>query len=211
MASRHHDEIRERILRAALEMAEEAGSWEAVRLRLVAVRAGLPLTEVLSRFRDLDAVADAWFAKGWEAMLAPPPEGFYVLPARERLEVLLLRWFDALAEHRRLTAEMVRIKLHPPHPHHWVPMVFNLSRTIQWLRDAAALDGLGARRGIEEVGLTLLFLRTLAVWSCDRSEGQGRTRAFLRRRLACADRAMACYGRLERRGRGFGRTADQAV
>ena len=40
---------------------------------------------------------------------------------------------------------------------------------------------------------------------------RGRTRAFLRRRLACADRAMACYGRLERRGRGFGRTADQAV
>jgi len=211
MASSREEQIRERILRAALAMAEEAGTWEAVRLRLVAERLELPLTEVLSRFRDLDAVADAWFAKGWEAMLAPPPEGFFTLPARERLEMLLLRWFDALAEHRRLTAEMVRTKLHPPHPHHWVPMIFNLSRTIQWLRDAAALDGLGARRGIEEVGLTLLFLRTLAVWSCDRSEGQGRTRAFLRRRLACADRAMACYGRLERRGRGFGRTADQAV
>lgn len=211
MASSSDEETRERILRAALEAAEESGSWEAVRLRLVAARTGLPLREILDHFRDLDALADAWFAKGWEAMLAPPPEGFFVLPARERLEILLLRWFDALAEHRRLTAEMVRTKLHPPHPHHWVPMIFNLSRTIQWLRDAAALDGLGARRGIEEVGLTLLFLRTLAVWSCDRSEGQGRTRAFLRRRLACADRAMACYGRLERRGRGFGRVADQAV
>ncbi len=69
-------------------------------------------------------------------------------------------------------------------------MIFNLSRTIQWLRDAAALDADGRRRQIEEVGLTALFLATLTVWLNDETQDQERTRAFLRRRLARADRAM---------------------
>lgn len=198
MADHADSQTRERILRTALTMAEEAGSWEGVSLRRVAQRLDLSLAELLEHFRDLDAVADAWFEKGWQAMLAPPPEGFFELPARERLRIIMLRWFDALAEHRRLTAEMLRVKLHPPHPHHWVPMIFNLSRTIQWVRDAAALDGPGARRAVEEIGLTLLFLKTLAIWSCDGSEGQVRTRRFLRKRLAQADCFMACYGRMER-------------
>jgi hypothetical protein len=40
-----------------------------------------------------------------------------------------------------MTAQMLRGKLHLPHLHHWVPMIFNLSRTIQWLREAAQLSG----------------------------------------------------------------------
>ena len=48
----------------------------------------------------------------------------------------------------------------------------------------------GRRRQVEEVCLTALFLATLAVWQWDETVGQERTRAFLRRRLARADRAM---------------------
>jgi hypothetical protein len=61
---------------------------------------------------------------------------------------------------------MLRGKLHLPHLHHWVPMIFNLSRTIQWLREAAQMSGEyetdKAKR--EEVGLTALFLAALTVW-----------------------------------------------
>lgn len=43
---------------------------------------------------------------------------------------------------------------------------------------------------MEEIGLTWLFLATLGVWVRDDSEGQVRTRRFLSRRLAAADRLM---------------------
>lgn len=178
-----------RILDATLSLAEEDG-WDAVRLRQVAGRLGVPLAAVLDHYRDLDAVADAWFGRAWAAMLAPPPGGFAALPARERLHQTILRWFDALAGHRRVTGQILRAKLYPSHPHHWAPMIFNLSRTVHWLREAAMLDATGRQRQMEEVGLTALFLATLADWLRDETPGQARTRDALRRRLARAERIM---------------------
>ena len=86
---------------------------------------------------------------------------------------------------------MLAAKLHPPHPHHWMPLIFDLSRTVQWLREAALLDATGRRRQIEEIGLTALFLATLRYWLRDESPSQEMTRAFLARRLARADGLMA--------------------
>jgi AcrR family transcriptional regulator len=189
-ASRKTANLNVRIVDTAIELAEESG-WESLRLRRVAERLGVPLAEVLAHYRDLDAVADAWFARAWAAMLGPPPRGFATRPARERVHMVMMRWFDALAGHRRVTGEMLSAKLYPSHPHHWVPMIFNLSRTIHWLREAAMLDATGRRRQMEEVGLTGLFLATLRVWLRDDSEHQARTRDILRRRLAAADRVMA--------------------
>lgn len=180
----------ERIVDAALDLAEEIG-WGNVRLRLVAERLGIPMAEVSDRFRDLDAVADAWFVRARQAMLAPPPEGFAEMLPPERLHLLLMRWFNCLAPHRAVTGQMLREKLYASHPHHWAPMIFSLSRLINWLRDAALLDASGRRRQMEEIGLTMLFLGALAVWQRDDTPGQEDTSAYLRRRLARADRRMA--------------------
>lgn len=190
-ARRAQPEVCERILEAALAMAEEEG-WTAVRLSEVARRLGLAPADVLDCYRDLDSVADAWFGRGWRAMLAERGPGFAERPPRERIESCLLAWFDAFAPRRSVTVEMIRAKLHPSHPHHWVPMVFNLSRTIHWLREAAMLPArYGTLRAqVEEVGLTALFLATLGVWAFDDSPAQLRTRQFLADRLAAADRAM---------------------
>ncbi len=179
----------QRIVDAALDLAEEAG-WDGLRLRAVAARLDVPLADVLVHYRDLDAVADAWFRHAWSAMLATPPEGFAARPARERLHLMMMRWFDALAPHREVTGQILAAKLYPTHPHHWMPLVFNLSRSIHWLREAALLDAVGRRRQMEEVGLTWLFLTTLAVWLCDETPNRERTRARLACRLADADRAM---------------------
>lgn len=178
------DPLAGRIVETAVEVAE-AGGWANVRLREVAERLDVPLTDVLARFRDLDAVADAWFQRGWQAMLAPPSEDFALQPARDRVELLLNRWFDALAPHRRVTRQMLAAKLYPSHPHHWVPTIFNLSRTIHWLRDAAMLDAGGVRRMAEEVWLSAVFLCVLAVWLNDDTPDQQRTKDILRRRLVC--------------------------
>jgi len=178
------------IVESALDLAEELG-WEAVRLHEVAARLKIPMSELMAQYRDKDAIANAWFGRAAAAMLAAPPSGFAKQPPEARLHFLIMRWFDALAGHREVTGQMVREKLYPAHPHHWVPMIFNLSRTIQWLRDAALLDARGRRRQIEEVGLSALFLATLRVWLNDDSMDQTRTREFLNRRLAGADRFMA--------------------
>ncbi len=188
----------EDILETALDIAEADG-WGKVRLRMVADRLGLSMADVLTHYRDLDAVANAWFRRGWDAMLQPPPDGFDDLAARDRLELVIMRWFDALTPHRRVTGQMLSAKLWYAHPHHWVPAIFDLSRTIQWVRDAAKLDATGVQRQMEEVGLTGLFLATLRVWLRDDSENQEKTRAYLKRRLALADRTMATV--LARRGR----------
>lgn len=182
--------LRERIVDAAIELAEDAG-WDNVRLHDVAESSGAGLSEVAGLYRDLDAVANAWFARARRAMLAPRPPEFAALPPSERLEILMLRWFDALAPHRAVTAQMLAVKMWPFHPHHWVPMIFDLSRTILWLRDAAILDARPPRREVEEVGLSALFLATLSVWARDETVDQERTRRFLRRLLENADGIMA--------------------
>ncbi len=146
------------------------------------------LEAVLDQFRDADAIADAWFARALRAMLREPEPGFDALPPSGRVHAVLMRWFDAQAAHRRVVGSMIGAKLHPSHPHHWVPMVFSLSRLIHWVLEAARLDARGLPRQAEEVGLTLLFLRALRVWLDDRSPGQERTRAFLRRNLGWLDR-----------------------
>jgi AcrR family transcriptional regulator len=181
-----------RILEAALAQADADG-WDAVTLRRIAETCGLSMAEVTTQYRDLNAIADAWFACAQAAMLAPLPDGFDDRPAAERLETLLLRWFDALAPHRRATAEMIAAKMWPFHPHHWVPMVFDLSRLVQAWRDAAGLHAGGRRRQIEEIALTALFVATLRDWCRDGDPNFERTRAALNRRLARAD-AWAARG-----------------
>ena len=189
---RRDDGLAGRIVDTAIDLAEEVG-WEAVRLHRVAERLNISLADVSVHFRDLDAVADAWFTRARDAMLAPQAPDFVDLPARERLHLAIMRWFDAVGSHRRVTGQMIATKLYASHPHHWVPLIFNLSRTIQWLREAALLDATGLRRQIEEVGLTALFLATLAVWLRDESPDQEDTRRFLRRRLEAADHLMAWW------------------
>lgn len=179
------------IVEAALEIAEERG-WHAVRLHDVAERLDIPPDRILDHYRDLDGVADAWLRRGLAAMIAPKEAGFDALPAKERIEICMLAWFDALAPHREVTMQMLRGKMHLSHPHHWVPVIFSLSRTVQWLREAAMLPATyGTRRAqVEETGLTALFVATLRVWGRDETEGQQRTRRFLHGRLASADRMM---------------------
>jgi AcrR family transcriptional regulator len=188
----------EAVIEAVLAEAHRVG-WENVQLRRVAAALGMSLVELTDRFRDKDAVADAWFTSARRAMLADLGEDFAARPARERLEILFMRWFDALAPHRRVAIAALKTKAWPVHVHHWVPMLFHLSRLIILIRDAAGLEAGGARGAIEEVTLTWLFVATLAVWATDGTPGQERTRAFLRNRLIDADSGVCLvYGKPHR-------------
>jgi AcrR family transcriptional regulator len=187
MATRKRAPVRDRIVDAALELADERG-WANVRLYQIAERAGLSLAEVGAEFRDQDALANAWFEHAVAMLESLPAHVIADLPAAERLHVAIMRWFDALAPHREASAQMLRAKLYLSHPHHWVPMIFDLSRLVHWFLDAARIASTGRARQLAEIGLTAIFLATLRVWLRDDSVGQENTRKYLNARLAAADR-----------------------
>jgi AcrR family transcriptional regulator len=178
---------RDRIVAAALALAEEQG-WANLRLHQVADRLGLSLAVVRAEFRDRDAIADAWFARALDELLSAPASAVAGRPPPERLETVVMSWFDALAPHRSVAREMLREKLYPGHPQHWGPLIADLSRLIHWFLDAARITSTGRERRLAEVGLTALFLATLRSWLRDDSEGQQATRAQLQRGLEAADR-----------------------
>lgn len=182
-------DLRARILAAALAEAEEAG-WYELRLHRVADRAGVTLAELHGTFRDADAIADAWFGQALQAMLELPAESLDRLPPVGRMEAALLRWFEVQAAHRSVVGGMLRAKLHPSHPHHWVPAVFNLSRLVHCALDVARVDGRGLARQGQEVGATLAVLVALTAFPRD-DAALTRTTAALRRGLAFLDRLRA--------------------
>lgn len=177
---------RERVLEAAMAEAAERG-WYDLRLHRVADRAGVSLAALHSAFRDADAIADAWFEQALAAMLATHRAEVEGLAPAARVEAVLMRWFAHQAEHRRTVGGMLRAKLHPSHPHHWVPTVFNLSRLVHWALDVARLDARGAARQAEEVGVTLAVLAALAVFPRD-GDDLALTRRALRLGLRFLDR-----------------------
>ena len=182
--------LQERIVDTAVELADEVG-WPAVRLRRVAERLGVSLMEIRAHYPDLDAVANAWFARADTVMLAVAERADLVnAPAPDRIEAALTAWFTALGGRRRMLGSILSYKLQPSHIHLQAALVVATSRRVQWLREAARLDATGRQKSLEESGLTLLFAATVLRWLNDRSENFERTQGFIARRLALADRLM---------------------
>ncbi|SEP11404.1 TetR/AcrR family transcriptional regulator [Aquisalimonas asiatica] len=171
------------IVDAALELAEQS-SWESVRLYAVADHLGADLAAIQAHFREKEELADAWFDRADAAMVAAAaqPE-IQALPSSERLHYLIMAWLETLSPHRRVTREMVKGKLEPGHLHVQIPAVLRISRTVQWLREAARRDAGGVHRGLEETVLTSIFVTTFTGWLADGSDGARVTRARLSRLL----------------------------
>ena len=121
-------------------------------------------------------------------MLALPTEELTGRPVDERIALAFDVWLDSMAPHRQVAAEILRHKLYPSHPHHWVPLVFDLSRLVHDLLDVARVPGSGRLRQAQEVVLTAIALLTLRDWLRDDSPGQERSRHRLAQRLARAGR-----------------------
>ena len=189
---------REAIVDAALARAERA-SWEALRLHEVAADLGATLNQVRAHFREKEDIVDAWFDRADGAMLeyAGRSDWTGVGPA-ERLERVMMAWFDALAPHRRVTRQMILNKLEPGHVHYQIDGLLRVSRTVQWMREAAGRVAPLPWRAFEETALTGIYLMSFSRWMYDDSAGSARTRAFLRARLDTAGRLARIFPTLPR-------------
>lgn len=186
--------LRERILDEALVLAAE-DCWEAVRLNAVAARLGVALDAVRREFAEKEDLVDAFFDRADAHMLARSEAAdMALLEPRQRLQTLMLAWFAFLAPYRRVVREMIGGKLEPGHLHVQIPGLLRVSRTVQWLREAAGLDATFLRRAAEETVLTGIYLAAFTRWMLDESEGSRATAEFVERSLGAAERVALSLG-----------------
>lgn len=179
--------VRDLIVDTALQLAAQS-SWEAVRLHEVAAAAGISLDDLRLHFREKEDVVDAWFDRADSAMLqAAESAGFAALTVRQRLHQLIMVWLATLAPYRKVTRQMIYGKFEPGHLHIQIPGLMRISRTVQWMREAAHQDAAYLRRALEETALTSIYLMTFFYWMRDDSPHAGRTARFLDNWLARAE------------------------
>jgi len=182
----NNDPMRDAIVDTAVELAART-SWEAVRLYDIATRLAVSLDEIRLYFREKDELIDAWFDRADSRMLKEAESaGFLDLVASERIHHLIMIWLDALAVQRKVTRQMIMSKLEFGHIHIQIPAVMRVSRTVQWVREAAQRDATFMRRALEESTLTTIYLMTFFFWMRDESENSRHTRQFLKRHLTMA-------------------------
>lgn len=182
------DDLRDRIVDAALALAEQR-SWESVRLHDVAAALGVNLDDIRRQFREKEDLVDAWFDRADQAMFAAAATpGFLALTPRQRLHRVIMDWLAALSPRRRVTRQMILGKLEPGHLHIQIPGLLRVSRTVQWMREAAQHDTASmAQRALEEIATTSIYLMTFVHWMTDDSPQSVRTAAFLDQRLKEAE------------------------
>jgi AcrR family transcriptional regulator len=180
----------EQILGTALQLAEEHG-WAALRLHDIAQRLDITLDLIRSHYSQKDAIAEAWFDRADQAMLAAANTAdFLEQPLKERLQHLIMAWLDALAPHRNITREILQYKMLLFHVHLQLHGLTRISRTMQWLCEAAVLESLdrSTQRELEEAGITGIYLLTFRHWLSDDSNDSEKTRQRLGRLLSRAEK-----------------------
>ncbi len=190
----NRSELEQAIVDTALMLAEEKG-WESVRLHQIAEALHVPLDEIRLHFREKEAIIDAWFDHADAAMLqACETAGFEQGSTHEKLHLLIMKWLSALQPHRRVARQMIIGKLEPGHIHYQVQGLLRVSRTVQWLREAAGISSTLPWRALEETALTAIYLTTFTKWMFDESEESQSTSRFLQESLNAACRLYPCNG-----------------
>lgn len=171
------------VLDTALRLADDC-SWEVMRLHQVADELDIPLSQIQQFYRQKDDLVEAWYDRADISMLkATESDGFLQLDKPARFHYLIMAWLDTLAEHKKVSADMLLYKLEPGHIHLQAMGIMRISRTVQWFLEAAQSNTRHLSRIIEEFGLTSIYLLTFSYWVNDHSENQQASRDFLWRRL----------------------------
>lgn len=178
------------ILEVALRLAD-TDSWEKLTLQHVATELGISLADIYGCYRSKDDLVDAWFDTADSAMLTATLTA--ELPAANRIEQAINAWLRALAPYRKVTGQMLLYKLEPGHIHLQFAALLRISRTVQWLREAAKLTASGLPRIGQELALSSLFVAVFVYWLNDNSAAQQRSLALLQRKLHCADKLKLWY------------------
>ncbi|NHI01094.1 TetR/AcrR family transcriptional regulator [Oceanimonas sp. MB9] len=178
---------RDAILDTALHLALHRG-WHGFSLRELAEARELTLAELSRHFRSRDSLAEALFDRADDALLSLPMDPQE--PMRERLLTGIMVWLDYLAPYRPLVKEMLGYKLEPGHVHLQAHGITRISRTVQWLLEAADWQATGLRRSAAEVTLTAIYLTAVASFVVDAGDNLNTTRTLVHGLLSRAGRLL---------------------
>jgi len=172
-----------RILDTALKLADHQ-PWETIRLHDIAREMDISLDDIRVHYAQKEDLIDAWFDHADQVMLqqAARPE-FLTLTPDARLEAVMMNWMEALADHHKATREMILGRLEPGHLHIQLAGLLRISRTVQWMREAAHRDASYLNRALEETVLTSIYLMAFACWLNDESDHFEQTRQLVQNLL----------------------------
>jgi AcrR family transcriptional regulator len=174
------------IVDKALQIGQETG-WENLRLIDIAIALDISLADIHQHFNQKDELVDAWFDRADRHLLSVKAEsGWLSLSPEQRIEQSLWRWLEVLTPYRRVTGQMLLYKLEPGHIHLQIGGILRISRTVQWLMEAADLKARHLHRIRQEIALSTVFVSTFVHWLNDSSVHQQRCRQSLKRKLAVA-------------------------
>lgn len=188
MAKRPARTRRDRIIDAALGLA--AGmAWRAVTLGEIAAAARVGLADLRAEFPSRTAILMGALARADAAVLAGIDPSALSEPPRDRLLDAVLRRLEALEPHKAAIRSILRDTTCDPVS--VLCLMPHFLESMAWTLEAAGIGSAGLSGRLRIKGLAAIYLGALAVWLRDDSPDQGRTMAFLDRRLRQAERA-AC-------------------
>ena len=186
--ARRPQPIPDRILAAATRLAA-ARPWRTVTLGEIAAGARVTLAQLHDAYGSKAAIVAALMARADARVLGGIDPSALAEPARDRLLDALLRRLDSLAPDKKAIASIVRdTAIDPLSALRLAPSFLN---SMAWTLEAAGISSAGIAGRIRVKGLAAIYLGALCVWLRDDSADQGRTMAFLDRRLRAAGRLAA--------------------
>ena len=99
-----------------------------------------------------------------------------------------MRRLDVLRPHKQAICSILRDM--PSDPVGLICLVPGFFDSMAWTLEAAGIGSAGPSGRLRVKGLGVIYLGTLCVWSRDDTSDQGRTLAFLDRRLRQAERLV---------------------
>ena len=178
--------VRDRLIDAALDLAGER-PWRTVTLADIAAAARTDLATLYKHFSSRMAIVGAIMDRTNAAMLSETdPSAAAGEPPHDRLLDALMCRLDALRPHKPAIRSILRDL--PADPLGLLcasPAFFN---AIAWTLESAGIGSAGLAGRVRVKGVAVIYLGALRVWLTDDSADQGKTMAFLDKRLKQAER-----------------------
>lgn len=183
-----HDDLSIKIVDCAVQLASKS-SWESLRLHDIAEELEITLAEMACHFAEKEQISDAWFDRAdWNMLNAMQSVSFSSLSVQQKFYQLMMAWLEPLALNHRVTRQMILNKLEPGHLHIQIPALLRISRTVQWLREAADQKSTLPRRALDESVLTTIYVTTFCCWLTEHDPLFQRTKRWLESQLTFASR-----------------------
>lgn len=176
--------VRERIIDAALSLAAER-PWRSVTLADIAAAARTDLAALQENFASRTAIVTAIMSRTDAAVLGGT-DAAASEPVHDRLLDALLRRLDELRPHKQAVRSILSGM--PADPLGALCAAPRFLASMGWMLESAGIGSAGLAGRLRVNGLAAIYLGALRVWLADDTPDQGRTMAWLDRRLRQAGR-----------------------